>query len=95
MCLKVLEYGDVKILNDVTWHYYVKGLSTIGIIEKFKKKENSFLEIFFPFIPITIWCKNEFGIKFIIKNFRHVIWINTVFGLTPFFLEIFKIKNKI
>jgi glycosyltransferase involved in cell wall biosynthesis len=96
MCLKVLEFGDVKIVDEVTWKFYAKGISSIGAWNNFKIKQLTFLEMVFPFYPLTIWCKNHFGWKFIFKNLRHFVWLNTIFGFTPLLLDIvrFRIKRK-
>jgi len=94
MCLRALEYGDVNVIDDVHLYFYVKGFSSQGIIKKYKTNENSLLEVFFPFLPLTIWCKNHFGIKFLFKNLKHVIWLNTIFGFTPLLLDLYKILKK-
>jgi glycosyltransferase involved in cell wall biosynthesis len=94
MCLKTLEFGDVKVLEEITLKFYVKGFSSQGIIKKVKTNENTLLEMFFPFLPLTIWCKNHFGKKFIVKNLRHILWLNTIYGWTPLLIDIFKIIKR-
>jgi glycosyltransferase involved in cell wall biosynthesis len=94
MCLRTLEFGDVNIIDEVLWYFYVKGLSSKGTLKNFRANENYLFEVFFPFLPLTSWCKKHFGIKFIIKNLKHFIWLNTIFGFTPLLLDILRIINK-
>lgn len=94
MCLRALEFGDVNIIDDVTWYYYALGDSSKGSIKNFRTNMIHIYDVFFPFLALTIWCKNHFGIKFIMKNFKHFIWLNTIFGFTPLLLDILRIINK-
>jgi glycosyltransferase involved in cell wall biosynthesis len=94
MCLKVLEFGDVKILDEVTWKFYARGISSIGTWNNFKVKQGSYLEIFFPFYQLTVWCIHHFGWKFILKNLKHLVWLNTIFGFTPLLLDIMRFRKK-
>lgn len=94
MCLKVLEFGDVEILDEVLWYFHIGGISSKRKIEHIRENKSSFSQILIPFFPLTIWCLNHFGWKFILKNLRHIVWLNTVFALTPLFLEIFQILQK-
>jgi glycosyltransferase involved in cell wall biosynthesis len=93
MCLRALEFGDVNIIDEVLWYFYSGGLSSKGTWKNFSANYTSFFEVFFPFIPLTIWCKNHFRMKFIIKNLAHFIWLNSILGFTPLFLDIFKKFN--
>ena len=88
MCLKVLEFGDVKIIDEVTWKFFVNGRSSRGTWDNYNSNMNSSLELFLPFYPLTIWCKDHFGWKFLFKNLRHFVWLNTLFGFTPLLLDI-------
>ena len=94
MCLKVLEFGDVKIIDEVTWKFFVKGRSSRGTLDNYNSNMHSSLELFLPFYPLTIWCKDHFGWKFLFKNLRHFVWLNTLFGFTPLLLDITRMIYK-
>ena len=65
--LNILKFGDLHVIDKILIHKFSGGLSSKGIIHKYKRGEITFFEIFFP-ISFYNWCKKNIGLKFLVKN---------------------------
>jgi glycosyltransferase involved in cell wall biosynthesis len=94
--LNILRYGDLHVLDEVLLNCWDGGYSSQGFIGSFRQKKISFFELVFPFYHHFIWCAQNVGIKFIIKNLDHWMWLTSwpLIMIPKEALELFKKKIK-
>lgn len=74
--LNILRHGDLYVLDEVLLFCWDRGVSSTGFIQAYREKRISLLELFFPFFYHFTWCAKNLGIKFILKNLDHFLWLN-------------------
>jgi len=73
--LNILRYGDLYVLDEVLLKCWDAGYSSNGFVNSYRQKKLSFFQTLFPFYYHFVWCTQNVGIKFIIKNLDHWIWL--------------------
>ncbi|KAF6245795.1 glycosyltransferase family 2 protein [Nitrosopumilus sp. b2] len=74
--LKIIKFGDLNVLDEVLHYKSAKGISSGSLISYVIESKIHISKILFPFWPVTIFCINEFGIKFVFKNFLLFLRLN-------------------
>lgn len=76
LCLNLLKYGDVHMIDDVLLLIYDRGMSTVGSISTGNMYGYGVVNKLFPHIPLTKWCYNHLGSKLFFKNIDQFIELN-------------------
>ena len=84
--LNILKFGDLHVIDKILLHKFSGGLSSKGIIHKYKKREITFFEMFFP-ISFYNWCKKNIGLKFLVKNLDWFLFLG-IFNIIQVIKEI-------
>lgn len=74
--LNILRHGDLHVINEVLLKCWDGGYSSFGLIGSFNQKKISFFKLLFPFYHHFVWCVHNVGVKFIIKNLDHWVWVS-------------------
>jgi len=79
--LKVLKFGDILVSDDVLLHRYRYGSThTEDLFKRIRDRNgDGIIGFVFPYLPYTLWCLKNMGIKFFIKNIDFFFKIN--FGM--------------
>ena len=75
LVLNIAKFGDLHVLDEVLAYRDTGGITSRSTIERFKTEKVGWFKTYFPFVPITIWCLRNIGLKkFIIHNayFRYL-----------------------
>ena len=90
--VKVLEYGDLNVINENLCFRSPRGLSTKSYIAYMRKNKYSFSKYLIPYWYVTNLCIHKFGIKFFFKNFLLFFRLNGngSFLITKDFLQLCK-----
>ena len=67
--LKILEFGDISVIDEVLFKYYSDGMSSNGLIKQYKTGFIPFIDIVFPYFNFSKWVLKKFGMNFFIFNF--------------------------
>lgn len=68
--LKILEFGEIKVLNEILFQYYSEGLSSRGLINQFSNGHIPLVDVIFPYFSFLDWVRKKFGTKFLVTNSR-------------------------
>lgn len=69
LILNILKDGDLYVIDEVLLHRFVSGVNSgNGYIDFYKKKLIPFRELIFPGSNLCIWCLENIGKKFILRN---------------------------
>ena len=69
LILNILKDGDLHVIDEILVYRFVSGFhSGLTYFESYKKKMISFVELIFPVKILFMWCLNNIGKKFVIKN---------------------------
>ena len=69
LILNILKDGDLHVIDEILLYRFVSGVhSKVTYFESYKKKIISFTELIFPGKILFMWCINNVGKKFVIKN---------------------------
>ncbi|AJM91274.1 glycosyltransferase family 2 protein [Nitrosopumilus piranensis] len=71
--LRILEYGDLHVIDEILLHRFVGGLSSKDIYKNLRGEKFSRIELLFMFAPFFRYVINQFGFGFFIKNFKIMI----------------------
>jgi glycosyltransferase involved in cell wall biosynthesis len=74
--LKILQYGDLVVVDEILTEIGSGGISKKGIIFNSKTFNKNFLGIVFPYHSFTSWCLKNLGIKIFIKNIDYFFLLN-------------------
>jgi len=83
--LNALKHGEIGVINELLFYMYrghKKPNSKISLVESMKVMESQNMQdlgltgIYFPFLPLTIWCMKNLGLKIILKNLVRFIKMN-------------------
>jgi len=75
--LKVLRFGDINVLKESLMQRYVGGQSSGSIL--FAQREGDkkgWLVSMFVYMPLTIWCLKNLGLKIFLKNLDWFVVLN-------------------
>ena len=95
VCINVLEYGCINLIDEVLLYYNADGGgSGVTPITQFKKNQISLVQCIIPWSTQITWLIQKFGFKFFIKNFSDFFKLFFM-GQVTFFLSLYKeLKNK-
>ena len=69
LILDILKDGDLHVIDEILLYRFVSGVhSGVTYFGSYKKKIISFTELIFPGKILFIWCVNNVGKKFVVKN---------------------------
>jgi glycosyltransferase involved in cell wall biosynthesis len=75
--LKVLRFGDINVLKENLMKRYVVGQSSGSILFAQRKGDKTgWLASLFIYMPLTIWCLKNLGLKIFLKNLDWFIVLN-------------------
>ena len=74
--LNLLKYGELYVTNEILMEVYDSGMGRSGMIQVTKKMHQKNMARLFPFFPFTMWCINNLGRRFFLKNLSFFIKIN-------------------
>ena len=94
LILNILKDGDLHVIDEILLYRFVSGVhSEVTYFGSYKKKIISFIELIFPGKILFMWCVNNVGKKFVIKNLDWFVLL-LVYGwfqiLKEAFTKIFK-----
>jgi len=94
LILNILKDGDLHVIDEILLYRFVSGVhSGLTYFGSYKKKIISFTELIFPGKILFMWCINNVGKKFVIKNLDWFVLL-LVYGwfqiLKEAFTKIFK-----
>lgn len=76
LCLNLLKYGDVHMIDDVLLWIYDRGMSTVGSISTANMYGYDLKNKLFPHMLLTKWCYKHLGTKLFLKNIDQFIELN-------------------
>ena len=82
--LELLKYGELYVTNEILMEVYDSGMSRSGMIEALNKMHQKNMGSIFPFFPFTVWCINNLGRRFFLKNLSFFMKINYEGGASLF-----------
>jgi glycosyltransferase involved in cell wall biosynthesis len=69
LILNILKDGDLHVIDEILLYRFVSGVhSGITYFGSYKKKIISLTELIFPGKILFMWCVNNVGKKFVVKN---------------------------
>ncbi len=69
MILKILEFGDINVIDEILFKYYSDGMSSNGLIKQYRIGFIPLVDIIFPYFNFLYWSLKKFGVSFFIVNF--------------------------
>ncbi|RZD40499.1 MAG: glycosyltransferase family 2 protein [Thaumarchaeota archaeon] len=67
--LKVLRFGDINVLKESLMQRYAGGISSGSILFTQRRGDKTgWLASLFVYMPLTIWCLKNLGLKIFLKN---------------------------
>jgi|LWDU01.1.fsa_nt_gi glycosyltransferase involved in cell wall biosynthesis len=92
LILNILKDGDLHVIDEILLYRFVSGYhSGFTYFGFYKKKLISLTELIFPGATLFMWCSNNVGKKFIIKNLDWFLLV-LVYG---WFQILKEVNNKI
>lgn len=86
--LKILRFGDINVLKENLMKRYVVGQSSGSILFTQRKGDKTgWLASLFTYMPLTIWCLKNLGLKIFLKNLDWFIVLNG-YGISMIMPEI-------
>ena len=75
--LNIIKFGDLYVLDDVLMFRDTSGISsTASEIELMKKQNFGWFGTYFPYIPYTVWCMRNLGLRIFLKHISHFKYLN-------------------
>tara|TARA_B110000467_G_scaffold86386_1_gene78038 strand:- start:735 stop:1595 length:861 start_codon:yes stop_codon:yes gene_type:complete len=69
LLLNLIKFGDLHVLDEILWHRDSGGnTSSKSFLDALKHQKYSWFKTYFPYIPFTIWCLKNLGLKNLIKH---------------------------
>ena len=92
--LKILEFGNLNVVNEFLMHRSPQGNSSKSLILKSLNNKTKIYKIIFPYLPATLFCLKKLGITFFLKNLFLFLRLNAngSYLVTLDFLKL--IKNR-
>ena len=91
--MSILKYGDIISIKETLWYYHTEGISSESILDKFKTKKITFVELFTSPTSFVKWIIQKFGIKFVLKNIMFFIFLYSIYPTNILVEIIFNRKN--
>jgi len=66
--IKALKFGDINVLDEKLMERYTGGASSKSILIDLTADNGGFLGSLFLYMPLTIWCLKNIGLKIFFKN---------------------------
>ena len=60
--LKILEFGNLNVVNEFLMHRSPQGNSSKSLILKSLNNKTKIYKIIFPYLPATLFCLKKLGI---------------------------------
>ena len=79
LIMAILKYGDIICIEETLWYFHNEGSSSENILDKFKTKKITFIELFTSPSSFVKWIIQKFGIKFVLKNIMFFIFLYTIY----------------
>ena len=77
LLLNVAKFGDLHVLDEVLAYRDTEGVTSIkSIIDSIKTQKLGWFKTYFPYIPYSIWCLRNLGLKVFIKYNAHFRYLN-------------------
>jgi glycosyltransferase involved in cell wall biosynthesis len=94
VCISVLEYGGIHLLDEVLIYYNTEGGGTgVTPITQYKKNQITLLQCIVPWSGQISWFVHKFGFKFFVRYFKDFFYL-FIMGEITFFLSLFKELKK-
>jgi len=93
--LSLLKHGDMYVIDDVLMQVFDGGDSRSGDMIKISKMNNTGWQgVFFPWIPMTVQCRKQLGLRLFLKNSGFFIKLNLLGWFSLFISILRKLKTK-
>lgn len=92
MILKILEFGDINVIDEILFKYYSDGISSNGLIKQYRIGFIPLVDVIFPYFNFLNGLLKKFGMGFFIANF-HTFFLMFVGGIISNVREIFNWIN--
>lgn len=75
--LNIIKFGDLHILDEVLAYRDTEGVtSQKSYIKVLKTQKLGWFKTYFPYIPFTIWCLRNLGLRLFLKHFSYFKYQN-------------------
>ena len=75
--LNIIKFGDLHVLDEILGYRDTEGVtSQKSFINVLKTQKLGWFKTYFPYIPFTIWCLKNLGLKNFIKHYTHFQYLN-------------------
>ena len=97
--LKALQFGEINILDEKLMERYTGGASSKSLLIDLTADNGGFLGSLFLYMPLTIWCLKNIGLKIFFKNLDWFFVLNgygwsMVLPEIPMFLRYLLLRQK-
>ena len=77
LMLNVAKFGEFYVLNEALFQRGTEGAtSNPSFIDTFKVQNLGWFHVYFPYVPYSIWCMNNLGLRLFLKHFSHFKYLN-------------------
>lgn len=77
LLLNIAKFGDLHVLDEVLAYRDTEGVtSKKSIIKSIKTQKLGWFKTYFPYVPFSIWCLKNLGLKIFIKHYTHFRYLN-------------------
>ena len=77
LLLNLIKFGDLHVLDEILWHRDSGGnTSSKSFLDALKYQKYSWFKTYFPYVPFSIWCLKNLGLKIFIKHYTHFRYLN-------------------
>ena len=91
--LNIIKFGDLHVLDEILAHRDTEGVtSKKSIINILKTQKLGWFKTYFPYVPFSIWCLKNLGVKKFLKHFSFFKYL-IFHSQKKIIKEIFKLKH--
>ena len=77
IALNIIKFGDLHVLDEILGYRDTEGVtSKKSFIQILKTQKLGRFKTYFPYVPFTIWCLKNLGLKNFIKNNTYFRYLN-------------------
>jgi glycosyltransferase involved in cell wall biosynthesis len=77
IALNIIKFGDLHVLDEILGYRDTEGVtSKKSFIQILKTQKLGGFKTYFPYVPFTIWCLKNLGLKNFIKNNAYFRYLN-------------------
>ena len=77
IALNIIKFGDLHVLDEILGYRDTEGVtSKKSFIQILKTQKLGGFKTYFPYVPFTIWCLKNLGLKNFIKNNTYFRYLN-------------------